>query len=188
MNEKKFSLMQSVAKHELGHWFAAKHFGFNEDYIRILFSCGYDGTISHNAYAMSFPVADLPDINDVYTYLTRRIICLQSGVIAEFLNVEKGEVDIEAVEEAIKETASNDYKQINELVNIARGIKFAGDINKNNQQEQIQQVMDECWCQALEIVNDKYSYIEKMAKEMANQLVESYRGIKFENSQLLELM
>lgn len=188
MGEKLYSLMQSVSKHELGHWFAAKQYGFNEDYIRILYSRGYNDTVNHNAYSMSYPIADLPDIDAVYTYLTRRIICLQSGVIAEFLNIQQEEVDIQAVEEAFKDTASNDNKQINELVTIARGIKFADDIEEDNRQDQIQQIIDECWNQALEIVKDNYSYIEKMSKEMANQLVESSHGVKFENSKLLELM
>ncbi len=188
MENEKFELLVAVSRHELGHWFSAKEFDFAEDYIRILLRYGYDGKCYHDAYAKSFPIADLSDIEAVYTYLTKRIICLQSGVIAEFLNAETGVVDIIKVEEAIKNTASNDYKQINELVYIARGIKFAGNISKESEREQIQEVLDECWYKALDIVNTNISIIVKMANNMADQLMASRNGKKFENKELLNLM
>jgi len=188
MKTDKFDLMVAVSRHELGHWFLAKEFGFDEDYIRILFQYGNDGKIYPNAYAKSFPIADLPSIDSIYTYLTRRIMCLQSGVIAEFIDAKTGDIDIPAVEKAIDSTASNDYKQINELVYIARGIRFAGDISKDHESAQIQEVLDECWYKALEIVNSNITQIVKMSNEMADELITSRNGIKFEFAQLKSLM
>lgn len=184
MKENKYELVVAVSKHELGHWFAAKEFGFNEDYIRILLRYGYDGKIYHDAYAKSYPIADLSDLDSTYTYLTRRIISLQSGVVSEFMNSSTGEVDISAVEKAIKDTASNDYKQINELVYIARGIKFSGEISKKREQEQIQLVLDECWCKAVEIIYANISKITYMSRKMGDKLMASTNGVKFDKIEL----
>lgn len=188
MPTKKMELSLAVSKHELGHWFAARHFGFNEDYIRILFRHGWDGSISQEAYAKSWPQADLPDIESVYTYLTNRIVCLQSGAAAEFFNKETMCIDGDAVTDSYDESSSNDHKEIITLAYIARGIKFANEISKEKEPEQLQHILHECWDRTAKLVADNFPLIDKMSQLMAKRLIDSHNGIKFNKEELLEFL
>lgn len=184
----KMELSLAVSKHELGHWFAARHFGFNEDYIRILFRYGWDGSISQEAYAKSWPQADLPNIESVYTYITNRIVCLQSGAAAEFFNNETGSIDIDAVTESFQESSSNDYKEITNLAYIARGIKFANKISREKEYEQFSFIVDECWCRTEELISDNFFLIDIMSNMMTDRLIDSRNGVKFNKEELLEFL
>ena len=186
----KFNYSKSVAKHELGHWFLAKEFGFNEDYIKIKVHTLYTPLrYFHEAYAKSYPKADLPNIEATYNFLTNRISCLQAGVIAEFYHADTGKVDIKSVEKAQKETAKNDMKQIEELLTIAQGIMFAGRISEDNNLTQRQTIMDNCWFNALEIVMKNYHIIEKMSVQMADRIVfEDSQTAKFTKQDLISFM
>lgn len=186
----KFDYSKSVAKHELGHWFLAKEFGFNEDYIKIKVIT-YHGPLRfyHEAYAKSFPKGDLPNIDSVYKFLTNRISCLQAGVISEFYNAENGEVDIGSVEKAFKITAQNDIKQIEELLTIARGIKFSGIITEEDELVQKQIIIDECWDVALTIIKQNFKLIDLISDQMAERIVcEDSQTAKFTKQDLISFM
>ncbi|MCF7515330.1 hypothetical protein L3V43_17730 [Pseudoalteromonas sp. L23] len=182
--QNKFEILLSVSKHELGHWISAKSFNFNEDYIRILYRSHWNGNIYPDAYCKSFPQADCPDIESVYQYLENRIVCLQSGVASEFMISSDGKIDISKVEEAYKDSASNDNKQINELINIARGIRFAGEIDSKYEMNQKQTIADECWRKTEEIIVEHYFFISEMSKLMADELIMSTHGVKFERTRI----
>jgi hypothetical protein len=182
--QNKFEIFLSVSRHELGHWVSAKSFDFNEDYIRILYRSDWRGNIYPDAYCKSFPQADCPDIESVYKYLENRMVCLQSGVASEFMISGDGKIDISKVEEAYSDSASDDHKQINELINIARGIRFAGKIDSKYEMSQKQTIGDECWRKAEEIIVGHYDFISEMSKLMADKLIMSTHGVKFEKTEI----
>ena len=182
--QKRFEIFLSVSKHELGHWVSAKLFDFNEDYIRILYESDWRGNIYPDAYCKSFPQADCPDIESVYKYLENRIVCLQSGVASEFMISSDGNIDISKAEEAYIGSASNDSKQINELINIARGIRFAGKIDSKYEISQKEEISDECWRKTEEIIVKNYDFISEMSRLMADELIMSTRGVKFEKMKI----
>lgn len=186
----KFSYSKSVAKHELGHWFLAKEFGFNADYIKIKVQALYaPPRYFHEAYAKSYPKADLPNIEATYKFLTNRISCLQAGVIAEFYNPTTDIVNIDSVNKAFKITAQNDIKQIEELLTIARGIKFSGIITEEDELDQKQIIIDECWDVALTIIKQNYKFIDLISDKMAEKIVcEDDQNIKFTKLEIISLM
>lgn len=184
IQQNKFEILLSVSKHELGHWVFAKLFDFNEDYIRILYRSHWNGNIYPDAYCKSFPQADCPDIESVSQYLENRIVCLQSGVASEFMMSSDGKIDISKVEEAYKDSASNDNKQINELINIARGIRFSGKIDSKYEMSQKQKIYDEFWRKTEEIIVEHHDFTSEMSKLMADELLISTSGVKFEKTRI----
>lgn len=178
----------AVAKHELGHWFAARHFGFNEDNIKIKVTSGMRGEIYHEAHAKSWPQPNLPDIESVYEYLLQRIICLQAGVAAEFFDKETSTFDVDSISAAYEDSASNDANQIATYVNIARGIRFNGNVTRENERKQYCGIADECWFRAEKFVLDNFSLIDAMAEMMVDQLAQHDYRLNFQVHTLLEFL
>lgn len=188
MSTKKYIEALAVAKHELGHWFAARHFGFNAENIRVSICTSMQGLIYHEAHAKSWPQPDLPDIEAVVDFLHQRIICLQAGVAAEFFNKETSSYNIESISEAYKETAKNDDNQIFTYANIVRGIKFVGNVSRENEYQQTQEIYDECWVRTEQIIIDNFPLIDAMSEMMADELALCGYRHNFQLHELLEFL
>ncbi|OJU53684.1 MAG: hypothetical protein BGN93_02270 [Acinetobacter sp. 39-4] len=178
----------AVSKHELGHWFAARYFGFNQENIRISIYSGLQGGIYHDAHAKSWPQPDLPNIEDVLEFLYQRIICLQCGVAAEFFNKEDSSFDIESIDYANSDTAKNDSTQIFTYTNIARGIRFAGDVSRDNEFKQHEEILNDCWSRTKQIIIDNFPIIDAMSKMMADELALCDYRNNFQIHELLEFL
>ncbi|MGF1807930.1 hypothetical protein L4C31_22085, partial [Aliivibrio sifiae] len=96
-----------ILKHELGHWFASRHFGFNETYISIKVSNHSGG---HRAYSQSWPTPDLPDLNSVCEFLEKRIVVLMAGAVSEA--IKGSSIEGTDVNKIWADNGQNDYALI----------------------------------------------------------------------------
>lgn len=173
MPKSKFEYAKSVAKHELGHWFAARHLGFNEDFIDIEITF-YEQNISKSGHAGSAhfsPVPVLAKQSDTLEYIEKRIICLQAGAISQSYNVETDVVDDDIVFELYESDASVDFGKFNELAIIAVGISNSEVIDLNNVDRLKQDYIQECHVKTFNLLNGKFELINLMAESIANQLL-----------------
>lgn len=169
----KFEYAKSVAKHELGHWFAAKHFGFNEDFIdiEITFNEQNISNSGHAGSAQFSPVPVLSNQSDTIEYIEKRIICLHAGAISESYNIETDIVDYDVVNELYKTDASVDYGRINELAIIVVGIDYSKTIDPNNIHKLKHDYIKECQDKTFKLLDGKFELIDSMAESIANQLL-----------------
>jgi hypothetical protein len=106
------------AQHEAGHCIVGRHHGFQTDEIFI--DVSDQGTSGGSSTS---PHTELKTVEDVASYLEKRIQVLCAGVLAEHLN--GASINAEAADRAFKTTAMNDWSKVTELVRTLCGIRFA---------------------------------------------------------------
>lgn len=173
MQESKFEYAKSVAKHELGHWFAARQLGFNEDFIDIEITFNEQNIHKswHAGSAHLSPVPVLAIQSDILKYIENRIICLQAGAFAQSYDVETDMVDNNIVYDLYESDASVDFGKFNELAIIAVGILNSEVIDSNNVDRLKHDYIHECHGKTFNLLNGKFELIDLMAESIANQLL-----------------
>jgi len=157
---------KAVICHELGHWLIAQSLGYKVAEIKIKFN-RVAQYCSHDAHANILPQPDFMDINDIYKYIDDRIVILCSGLISENFSELSKEIIKKDAQTLFSKTASDDYKKIIELLLIARGIKFSGNISEDSEGMQRNEIFQTCWGRAMNLVGENHENISKASEYIA---------------------
>lgn len=172
----------AVCYHEAGHWVVANHLGFKTGGITVqILKNG--NAFGHEGSATVFPrlQSNSPEAIDVY--LKNRIAVLFSGVLAQVLQLEWRNENTAA--ELLQSDGADDYKTVNELLCILRGVRYSYQ-NERMDDQHIMQLQTECWIHADEIVKDKKTIIIRLAENMAKKIRSFNSEYEFSHKELNE--
>lgn len=169
----------NICRHELGHWYLAKHCDFDQQSIEIhIRGNGLYGS------SLSFPEPDLPTKNSILNFLNKRISVLIAGVVSE---IHKKEFSPEQKQKLYETTAKHDIEHTQILMHIARGIKFSGKISKETKEKQLGIIYNDCWNNVESVIDKYFTEICFVAEKMTNKMQQKNSlYYKFEKSELVK--
>lgn len=160
------NIIKGVCYHEAGHWVAARQLGFIVGEIRI--TVQKNGKLfGHSGSAKIFPRLQSNTKEDLEKYLRNRISILFSGVIAQTLCIEnKCE---STAGNLLSSDGADDYKTINELFYILRGLCYPYE-NSELDSKQILQLQKECWEHSNQVVKKHEEDIAAIALKLEGRI------------------
>jgi len=159
---------ERILNHELGHWFAATHFGFYVDHLAI------EGNFHHvtSGYVNMYPRPQVDDISDVEKYLLSRIVILCAGAVMDDvwynklypLNDDQRSVLFNVG--LIGKTGLSDYAKIIEHLPLVSAIKFGVSNSKVEEDKNFDSVLNQAWQEAADLLQPKFELLDSMLKIM----------------------
>jgi len=170
-----------VIRHEVGHWVLAKYLGFKtgDIEIEILENNKFHG---HNGAAKIFPEPDINNLDTLYKYIDNRICILFAGVISQIL--EKNNSNERTAAILLETDGADDYKKIQELLFIARGVRFSGSIQESSELDHRNLIQKECWEKSDFLVKENKDLILFISKKIAQEIVLSNKCYLFKEERL----
>lgn len=169
-----------VCFHEAGHWIVARHLNFKIGEVRITIKKD-GGNFGHSGSARIFPRLESNSNQSIEKYLRDRIAVLFAGVISQTLSIKNNSTN--TARNLLESDGADDYKTINELFYILRGVCYPGETEYLNE-EQILQLQKECWEYSDKIVQSLKSDISKLAHKMAKEVISVNKEYIFEHRTL----
>ena len=161
-----YELALAVARHELGHWFAARDCGFQPNGITIAIDQMRD--TSHSGSAEISDHVGLASIDAIIWYLEARIITLWSGVQAESLHGDN--IDQMKGEQLIETSGRYDFINAASYLRLLRNILHPTTEAKKAAQEELSAVEQRLMLTSKEIVESASSAIHELAAELAGRV------------------
>ena len=158
--------IQKVTQHEVGHYIAARIFGFKTGDLSLELT---DLAGAHNGGAVIELVRSLDNIEKIKNYIEERIIILYAGVLSE--NMNNGTIDQEAANESLKTTGANDFAKVRELLNLLNSILYT---DEKDAQKELEKINDNLWGKALKLVEQESKLIEGVASKFASFIKETH--------------
>jgi hypothetical protein len=149
-----------VARHESGHYVVARALGFRAGpcSIRIDTPNGHIGTAGIE------PISSIASLDDVGTYIERRVQVLYAGVLAEAMPTK--EIELQKALTYTKDSGLQDHAKVRELIHILRNIRYPGTIGNTHQE--LNDIDLALWNRSASIVCAERRIIHKLAKYLAS--------------------
>lgn len=166
MDEPMYKVALEVARHELGHWFAAKACDFNPEDVQI----GIDNIkdTAHRGGAMVSKNVGLYDVTAIRNYLRGRIITLNAGVLAEAL--EGNYVNNDVALRLVYTSGSIDDIKAKAYLTLLRNIEQPDTNGVDEAQKELNQLCEDLWQQATVIVQQASNAINGLAEILARKV------------------
>lgn len=167
--------IKRVCNHEAGHYIVARELFFTTHGIGVQFSLGQ----GHSGHAVIEPwTSGISNINELETYLERRIRVLYAGAIAEAMDIEGNYHEDYALKEWKTGGSTNDHAKIRELVQTLRNIKYPQTTDEPTAQTELTKIDEDLIQQTGEIVHNRIELIYGIG-DMLFQKVKGY-NVKYE--------
>ncbi|MCO7524861.1 hypothetical protein NJH54_10080 [Pseudomonas asiatica] len=161
---------RKVAQHEMGHYVMARVMGFVTDGVSI--------EIRHNGHLGGATVQlseSLRSLDDVSSYLKRRVLVLYAGAMAETLHpahIPKSGVDQEMAVKILNEGlgAEQDYAKAREAILLLRNIEHPGTLEEGDVQQELNELAQSLWDRTVEVVELLESTIVGVAGALTERL------------------
>ena len=151
-----------VARHEVGHYLAGRHFGFKMDGVTLQVSHTGDN-YGTSSITLSKPLRKMPEVE---RYLEERVVCLMAGLAGEVVDLD--EVKDRAIYEHAKLNASQDFAKVRELMHLIRNIRHAKDaLTKAG--PQLKAIDDELTQRTIQFINSERALLDELAPLLADQ-------------------
>jgi hypothetical protein len=144
-------MADDVLRHEFGHLIAAKHLGFKTGLVLLK---------AKSAGAEIVLDVSLPALDDVASYIDRRIQVLYGGALAECLR-KNNTIDASATSTKLRSTAADDFTKIREIMRIAVGIRNP-EATANEFQTHLTAAKDDLFNRAAMIITQEAALIREM--------------------------
>ena len=168
-------MARRVAQHEMGHYVAARTMGFETGEVSIELTGFADG--HHGTTEITLP-EHLPSIDEITSYLERRVIVLYAGGAAETLPGRGAPDQKVDVEEAVKiicspgAGAEQDHAKAKELIHVLRNIIGENPVSAGMDavQEELTALDRRLFQRAVELVEKNAAYIVGLAANLADRV------------------
>lgn len=121
--------IRDLCKHEIGHYYIGLIFGFEMG--KIVISKFYSTEHTSNSTAEIFLNFPINNMDQLKTYLEKRIIVLWSGILVQSLSENSYKINQKDVKKLAKTSGKNDCSKIIEHIKILHNIQLASDTNYN---------------------------------------------------------
>jgi hypothetical protein len=154
----------TVARHECGHYIAARALGFRAGKLQIVVHP--DG--NHQGKAEINLSQQTDSKEEIMTFLERRAQVLCAGVMAEALST-SGVVDNARANQLMKSGggADQDYAKYREVIYLIRNIKHGRVDDTETLQAQMDNIEKQIWNDANVVVQTEQGIIEDLAERLA---------------------
>jgi hypothetical protein len=178
--------VESICRHEAGHWLAAQILGLHTNGIEIeLNSFQPKGMVNIDTWK-----SEMVSVDQIETFLEKRIVELFCGAIAEFMPV-----DGKATEEDVANctvawnpdsTAGNDYAKITTLIHLLRNIRFPNSDSLNQVDQELKTIEKELLVRASELVAKNVTFLNQLTGYMIERTTQLIK-YQFNDQELKEL-
>lgn len=162
---------RQVAQHEMAHYVVARAVGFRTGDVSIKIT-GHSG---HHGAATIFLAQPVGSLEDVASFLERRVLVLCAGALGETLSAshvpERGVNGAEAVK-IIRGGmgAEQDHAKAREAISLLRNIQNPGTCGEDEIQAQLDEIDQRLWSRATELVELFESTIAGVAGALLERL------------------
>lgn len=174
--------VRRVARHEAGHFVVARALGFTTTGIAVTMLT-VDG--GHSGEAAIEVYGSAPAIEDVTSYLRRRIAVLYAGAIAEASAA--GVVDQANFEQCLREGGANDKLKIGELIQLLRNIVHPAEREVKAVESQLHEIDTECIQIALRVIEQNSQAIDDVAQAVCSKFAGIGDRISLSDAELAAL-
>lgn len=176
---------EKVIRHEIGHWLSARELGFEVGDINLNILENQVG-FGHEGSATIKPCHNIEGIEDLKIYVENRIAILLSGVLSQVMSEDETEVNSSMVEELLDSDGADDNSKIIELSHILRGSIYKGDMNSDNEIEQLAEIMEICWKKSCDVLSKKKELIDYLLNQISIEITSTNKEYTFNNSKIEE--
>lgn len=161
-----FQIARQVARHEAGHYVAARVLGFKTSDMELTM---HDGQGGHHASCDIKLYQPLADETAIVDYLERRIVVLTAGAMSETLR--NGEFDNQAACDSLNTGgAMNDRAKAREYQQLLRNIRHkTAPSDENEMLGQLSVIDQALWNRASELVVAEYKQIEGIGAALVDR-------------------
>lgn len=154
-----------VARHEMGHYLAGRHFGFKVDGVTLQVDPN-SGNFGTNSTSLPKP---LKTLSEVQQYLEQRVMCLMAGICGEVVDLD--ETHDRAIIEEAQQNASQDMAKVRELLHLIRNIRHAKDpLTKADRQ--LKAIEDELMRRTSDFIKAERSLLDELATLLADKITD----------------
>jgi hypothetical protein len=161
-----FPRAHRIGRHEAGHYVAARVLGFNAGAITLELRPAKQ----HQGGAAITLAVPVKSVDDVVSYLERRIQVLYAGALAETMEVDQ--VDEKKACEVLEAEASQDAAKVREYVLLLRNIRFP-DTPAGMAKPELDEISQKLWLKTIELVKSERLIIQGIGKRLAS-MVDAY--------------
>lgn len=158
--------VNSIGRHEAGHYIVARALGFKVGSISI---CITD--LISNGHAASSEIklhCALYTVTEIQEYLEKRVLVLYAGSLAQSLVGDK--VDNESAHKIIADGGKVDYAKAREAIHLIRNIRFPGVHCEKEVQEGLDNIGIELWNKTIKLVEKDYEIINLLGSRLGSEL------------------
>lgn len=157
----------AVARHECGHYIAARVLGFEPGKLAVTMLHPY----GHRGVSEQTLHQNVETKEQVLDFLERRAQVLCAGVIAEATS-SAGVYDNDAAVKLMREGggADQDYGKYREIIYLMRNISFGDTTDDAEIEEQLNEIEKTIWSKASELVQAEHQYIEGLAQRLVSEV------------------
>src|ERR1700690_399531 len=170
-----------IGRHEVAHYIIAKKLGFETGSISLEVTHIPEG---HLAGAEITLFKNLDSIENVTSYIKRRVVILYAGVLGESL--EKGIVNEKYACDELNKGAANDFAKCRELLQILNNITSSAS-SKEEANANLQSINNELWSEAIKLVQEAQEAIEGLGSRLAFEIDKIGEKVVLENREIEEL-
>lgn len=158
-------MVESIGRHEAGHYIIAKELGFKVGAISI---CITDLAGGHNAKSEIILSQGLTCCIGIQKFLESRVQVLYAGSLAESLSDHK--IDHESALKIINDGGKFDYAKARELIHLIRNIKYPEANCEKSIQEGLDSIGFELWNKAAMLVEKDHEIINGLGGRLASEI------------------
>lgn len=171
----KNSLIWRVCRHEAGHLIAAKEMGFTTHKMEAAI---YSKNGHRALSVIELWTPHMVNIPSTIEYITKRLIVLYAGVIAESLDKDGNYDGNHAENEWHNGGAMDDYSKIRELTQLLRNLRFPDTVDIEKIDGQLKEIGDDLCAKTGELMLCK----KELLCDLSDAFVKKFKdyGIKFD--------
>jgi hypothetical protein len=157
--------LQDIARHEAGHYIAARCLGFPAAEITLELQI-FNGHKAGSSVTVGQPLESLPA---VVSYLRKRVQVLFAGALAESLR--HGKVNQDYALKCLEEKGgTNDFAKARELINLLRNIEHHETMTPETAQAELDPLSEKAWTDTISLVEGEADNIEALASQLAKEV------------------